>query len=76
MSVRLSDEQWKRIWAFLQQQPHIYVRQEAQTRRFVEAVLWLTRSGSQWRLLPAAYGHWNSIYKRFARWQQRGVWEQ
>ncbi len=75
MSVRLKDREWTVIWAFLQGQPGLYVANAAKTRRFIEAFLWISRSGSQWRLLPAAYGRWNSIYRRFARWQKRGVWQ-
>ena len=51
----------------------IYVGQESDCRNFLEAVFWITRSGSQWRLLPSSYGNWNTIYKRFARWSRLGV---
>jgi transposase len=71
----LSDEQWARVWPVLRAHPGIYVRQEAPTRRFVEAVLWMTRAGAPWRFLPAEHGQWNSVYKRFARWQEKGVWQ-
>ena len=73
--VRLSDDQWTNIRDFLRQDPNAYVGNEARCRRFVEAVKWMSRSGAQWRLLPAEYGNWNSVYKRFARWCQTGVWE-
>ena len=74
-NVKLSDEQWTKIRDFLREDPHTYVGNEADCRRFVEAVKWMSRSGAQWRLLPERYGNWNSIYKRFVRWCKAGVWE-
>jgi transposase len=74
--VRLTDDQWTKIRDFLREDPNAYVGKDEQAcRRFVEAVKWISRSGAQWRLLPAEYGHWNSVYKRFVRWCQAGVWE-
>ena len=75
MTIRLPDEQWAIIWAFLQDYQGIYLGTERQCRRFVEGVLWILRSGAQWRLLPAQYGKWNTLYKRFMRWCEKGVWE-
>jgi transposase len=74
-STRLTDNQWTRIREFLQAEPNAYVGREADCRRFVDAVLWIGRSGAQWRLLPSEYGRWNTVYKRFARWCDTGVWE-
>src|SRR5690349_13899292 len=75
MSVRLNERELKSSWAFLQAQSGIYVRNEAKTLRFLEASLWIVRSGSQWRLLPTTYGRWNSIYRWFVHWQKRGLWQ-
>ena len=45
------------------------------TRLFLEAVLWRVRVGGPWRDLPPGFGAWNSIFRRFRRWAQRGVFQ-
>jgi len=44
-------------------------------RLFVNAVLWVLRSGARWSDLPERYGNWKSVHKRFSRWAKAGVWE-
>jgi transposase len=73
-TITLTDDQWTKIHAFLKQEGRAYVGNEAVCRSFVEGVLWITRSGAQWRLLPPEYGKWNGIYKRYGRWCEAGVW--
>jgi putative transposase len=50
-------------------------RTGADNRLFVEAVLWLARTGSPWRDLPDFFGNWNSVFVRFSRWSKDGVWD-
>ncbi len=75
MKVKLTDDQWQKILPILKSFPEIRLGAGRDCRRFLEAVLWMTRSGSQWRLLPRSYGRWNSIYKRFANWSAKGIFE-
>ena len=73
-TYKLADHQWQKLYAFLQGHPRAYAGQEEKCRRFVEAVHWILRSGAQWRELPADLGKWNSVFKRYARWEENGVW--
>ena len=74
-NATLHDDQWEKLYRFLKEHPRVYAGKEADCRLFVEAVLWIARSGAQWRFLPEKYGYWNTIYKRFARWCDHEVWE-
>jgi len=73
MNVKLTDEQWQKILPILKSFPEIRLGAGRDCRRFLEAVLWITRSGSQWQLLPKSYGKWNSVFKRFNRWSELGI---
>ncbi|MDQ4122237.1 MAG: transposase, partial [Acidobacteriota bacterium] len=76
MKVKLTDREWQKILPVLKScAPEIRLGAGRDARRFLEAVLWILRSGAQWRLLPKEYGNWNTVYKRFARWSEAGVFE-
>ena len=50
-------------------------RSAADNRLFINAVIWIARSGAPWRDLPERFGLWNSVYQRFRRWTKEGVWQ-
>ena len=54
-AIKLSPEQWSRVLEFLRSQPDLYVGQESDCKRFIEAIIWMSRSGAPWRLLPSEY---------------------
>lgn len=71
----LRDEQWEQVALLLPGKVGDPGRSGEDNRRFLEAVLWMARTGAPWRGLPEAFGHWNSVFVRFRRWAVRGVFE-
>ena len=71
----LTDSMWAELSPLLPGQANCRGTTARDTRGFVEAVLWLGRTGVGWRDLPPHLGHWHRVYVRFARWRDGGVWE-
>lgn len=41
----------------------------------VNGILWILGTGAPWQDLPRRYGPWQSVYSRFRRWTQQGIWQ-
>jgi transposase len=69
----LTDAQWARLQPLLPaRKPG---RQREDDRRILNGILWKLATGAPWRDLPERYGPWQSVYTRFWRWTQAGVWD-
>jgi putative transposase len=71
----LTDVQWSRICEVLPGKAGDPGRSGRDNRLFVDAVLWVLRSGARWSDLPERYGKYKTVHKRFTRWARTGVWE-
>lgn len=71
----LSDAQWRRLAPLL---PEMRTRGRPYAddhRLTVEGILWVVRNGVPWRELPERFGNWITVYQRFRRWTERGVFQ-
>jgi putative transposase len=73
----ISDAAWKRLGPAAQQAKHSHAGAppKVDDRLFLEALLYLARTGLPWRDLPACFGAWDAVYNRFRRWLAAGVWQ-
>jgi len=69
----LNDDQWQRI------EPHLPTdvrgKDRVDDRRVISGILHVLKSGCRWCDCPPEYGPPTTIYNRFVRWAERGVWE-
>jgi transposase len=72
--VVLRDDQWERLKDLLPGKAGDCGVTAADNRLFVEAVLWIARTGSPWRDLPDCFGHWHRVTMRYNRWSHKGTW--
>lgn len=71
----LTDEQWQRIKDHLPGKATDPGRTARDNRLFVNAVLFVLKTGIPWADLPERFGKPNTVWKRFDRWAAKGVWE-
>jgi transposase len=71
----IADEQWERIKDLLPGRPGAPGRPAEDNRLFLDAVLWIAKTGAPWRDLPERFGDWNKTWRRFDRWAHKGVWK-
>lgn len=69
---RLTDEQWELI-ADRFAPPKPTGRPPRNPREIIDAILWILRTGAQWRDLPAAYGPWQTVWHLFNQWNKDGT---
>lgn len=72
----LTDPQWAALAPHLPPQRPATGRPAKDHRTIINGILWRLRTGAPWRDLPERYGPWQTVYSRFRRWQQAGVWDQ
>lgn len=73
----LSDRRWREIQALIPTQGVMGRPRQVSMRRVFDAVLYMTRAGCAWRLLPKAhFPPWQTVYGYFRRWSRTGVWHQ
>ncbi len=73
----LTEAEWHILKDLLPIEPenHGRGRPPEQNRAIINGILWRLRCGAPWRDVPPKYGRWNTIYRRFRRWSEAGVWE-
>lgn len=72
----ITNQEWERVKDFFPpERTGKRGRPSRSNRNMLNGMLWIARSGAQWRELPPRYGPWQSVYSRFAKWRDSGVLE-
>lgn len=71
---QLTDIQWRRVQTRLPVHRPGRPSKEGE-RSFLNAVVWIAKTGAPWRDLPRTFGPWKTVYNRFNNWSKRGFWK-
>ena len=75
MLTRMTDEDWAIVLKVFEASRSRRGDKGRDDRRFLEALHYFSVHNINWRALPAQFGNWNSVWKRFWRLSQSGVFE-
>jgi putative transposase len=73
-SSDLTNRQWQLIRQLLPKRSR-RGRRPIDRRRILNAILYVVRTGCQWRMLPKCFPNWNTVYGIFWKWRNDGTWE-
>ncbi len=71
----LTDMEWRIIEGLLPTERGRKSRPSHDNRRYLNGMLHVLRVGCRWRDMHECCGKWNSVYVRFRRWAEQGVWD-
>jgi len=71
----LTDAQWKQISAYFRRPSKRGAPRQYERRTVVNAILYLLKTGCQWRMLPKDFPSWKTVYQLFYRWRKSGLWQ-
>ena len=71
----LSDEEWGLIAHHFKPRDTRGRKPTHDKKDLVNAILYINKTGTQWRMLPHEYPHWKTVYDHYHRWNQHGIWE-
>lgn len=73
--LEITDAQWKAFEPILSSDRKKMGRPRNDDRKTFNGIYWVLRTGAPWRDMPEMYGKWQTVYKRFAQWQESGQLE-
>src|SRR6476619_4307443 len=70
----LTDEQWALLEPVFNTPGKRGPKHAPDLRRVVDAMLYVSHTGCQWRFLPDSFGPWTRVWSQFRRWSRNGTW--
>jgi len=71
----LTDTDWEIIKKHFERKNKRGAISKHEKKAIVNAILYVTRGGIQWRMLPSDFPPWSTVYDHYRTWCMNGVWE-